>query len=90
MKTRYTENMKDILKKELYVAVHGQTARFRMVKYAILIPLFGAIYWWGGWNLMAWCLGIALVLALAMHFFFRWKTNGWEEDWGPYKSLFKK
>lgn len=79
-----------LLKKELYVAVHAQTARFRVVKYAILIPLFGAIYWWKGKEVTLWTLGIALVFAIAMHLFYRWKTNGWQDSWGGYKSLFKE
>lgn len=81
--------MNDTVKKEIYVAVHGQTAKFRLVKYAILLPLFGGIYWkWGG-EVLGWSLLVALVFALALHFFFRWKSNGWMEDYGPYKSLFK-
>lgn len=80
----------NVFKKELHVTIHGQTAKFRLVKYAILIPLFAVIYWWKGGEVLAWALGIALIFALAMHFFFRWKTNGWEDSWGPYKSLFKK
>lgn len=74
----------NFLKKEIYVAIHGQTARFRLVKYAILIPLFGAIYWFYGGEVLAWTLGVMFVLALAMHFFFRWKSNGWVEAYGPY------
>jgi len=81
---------KGFLKKELYVAIHAQTARFRVVKYAILLPLFGAVYWWKGGKVLAWTLGVSLVFAIAMHFFFRWKTKGWEQSWGPYKSLFKE
>lgn len=80
----------DTIKKEIYVAVHGQTARFRIVKYAIMIPLFGGIYWKYGGEILAWVLGVALILALIMHFFFRWKSKGWMEDYGLYKSLFKK
>ncbi|MFZ2555313.1 MAG: hypothetical protein WAZ27_02535 [Minisyncoccia bacterium] len=72
------------LKKELYVAIHGQTARFRMVKYAILLPLFAIIYWfWGGEALFK-ALGIALIFAIAMHLFYRWKSKSWIEPYGPY------
>lgn len=81
--------MHDVIRKELYVALHGQSARFRLVKYAILVPLLGGIYWWKGGAFFLKTLGILLILALAMHFFFRWKSKGWMEDYGPYKSLFR-
>ena len=77
--------MNESLKKELYVALHGQTVRFRIIKYAILVPLFGVIYWWKGWEITWKILGVALVFAIATHFFFRWKSKGWNESWGPYK-----
>lgn len=112
--------MNEVLKKELYVAVHGQSARFRIMKYAILIPLFAALYWWGvKWGegphckaglsagegggpaqifsrklcegeVLAWALGVLFILALAVHFFFRYKSNGWQDDWWLYKSVLKK
>ena len=76
-------------RKELYVAIHAQSARFRLVKYAILVPLFAAIYrFWGG-RAFLWTLGIALVFAIALHLFYRWKTDAWTKDWGGYKSVFK-
>jgi hypothetical protein len=80
----------NVFKKELYVALQAQTVKFRIVKYIVLIAIFGAIYWWKGGEAVLWSFLIALVFALAMHFFFRWKSKGWMEDYGPYKSLFKK
>ncbi len=79
----------NVFKKELHVAIHGQSTHFRLVKYAILIPLLVSTYWWFGGEVLAWTLGVLLILALAMHLFFRWKSKGWMEDYGPYKSLFK-
>lgn len=64
--------------------------RFRIAKYIVIFAVGGAIYVWGGWKWVGWTLLVALIFAIAMHFFFRWKTNGWEDSWGPYKSLFKK
>ncbi len=86
----YTKAMKDLIEKELYVAVHGQTARFRMGKYLVFAVLFGGIYLWWGTRAVFFTLGIAFVVALAMHFFFRSMTNGWVDDWGLYKSVFPK
>lgn len=81
--------MRDFLKKEIYVAIHGQTAKFRIVKYAILIPLFAAVYWFYGTEVLLKTLGVLFVLAITMHFFYRWKTEAWTRDWGGYKSVFK-
>lgn len=81
--------MNNLLKKELYVAIHAQTAKFRMVKYAVLLPLFGTIYWLYGGEVLLKTLGVLFILAIGMHLFYRWMTRGWENDWGGYKSLFK-
>ena len=79
----------NLFKKELYVAVHAQSARFRVVKYIIIVAVLGAVYSWKGWEGVWWTLGVSFIFAIAMHFFFRWKSKGWMEDYGPYKSLFK-
>ncbi len=76
--------MKEFLKKELYVALHGQTARFRIVKYIVLFAVFGALYWWKGWEAVLWALAIGFIAAIGVHFFFRWKSKGWNEKWGLY------
>lgn len=72
------------LKREFYVAAYGQSAKFRAVKYAILIPLFAAVYWWFGKEFLAWTLGVLLILALAVHFVFRYMTDGWKKQWWLY------
>jgi hypothetical protein len=82
--------MKNFFKKELYVIRHVQTARVRMVKYTIFLVIFWAVYWWGNWEAVRWTLGALLIVALGMHFFFRWKSKDWMEDYGMYKSVFKK
>ncbi len=70
-----------IVKKELHVVAHGQSARFRAVKYAILIPLFIALYLWSGWG-MTWKVLLALaIFGIIVHFLLRWKTNGWTQSW---------
>lgn len=77
--------MNELMKKELYVAIHGQTARFRIVKYIVILAVLGTMYAWNGWKAVWQTLGVALIAALVMHFFFRWKSKGWNESWGPYK-----
>ncbi len=80
-------NVKQFLEREKYVAIHGQSWRFRAVKYAILIPLFVGMVWWKGWKATGVLFLILLVVALGMHFLFRWKTKAWTQSWGPYKKL---
>lgn len=77
----------DMLRREAHVVVHGQTARFRLVKYAILIPLFVAIGLTLGWDVMWTALVVALAVAIAIHLLFRWKTKAWTQSWGPYKKI---
>jgi hypothetical protein len=80
-------NMKEFWAREKYVAIHAQSWKFRVVKYIILISLFAGVWSWkGGWA-VAGLFTVLLIVALALHFVFRWKTNAWTQDWGPYKKL---
>ena len=79
--------MWEAIEREKQVILYGQSARFRLVKYAILIPAFAALYWWKGSRITLVVLGIALVFAIAFHFFFRYKTAGWRKSYGPFKPL---
>lgn len=81
--------MRELIRRELYVIAHGQSARTRIFKYLVLFAIFGVIYYRFGGEAVAWTFGVAVALSIAAHFFFRWKTKGWEEDWWLYKSLFK-
>lgn len=76
-------------KKELHVAIHAQTWRFRVGKYIAFVIIFGTVYVKFGKDALLSALGIAFVFAIAMHLFYRWMTGGWENDWGGYTSLFK-
>jgi hypothetical protein len=78
-------SFKDLFTREKNVVLYGQSARFRIVKYAILIPIFAAIYWWWGMLVTLKVLAFLFMLAIAGHFFYRWKTKGWREAWGGYK-----
>ncbi len=80
-------SFKQIVAREVYVAIHAQSARFRFLKYCVLLALLAGIYTWGGGTAVAWFLGVALVFALGMHFVFRWKTKAWTQTWGPYQPL---
>jgi hypothetical protein len=73
--------------REKYVAIHAQTWRFRVVKYIVLIAIAVGVYQSFGGYAVLWVFGVLLVLALAMHFFYRCMTKAWTESWGGYKKL---
>jgi hypothetical protein len=77
----------DAVKKEIRVAVYGQSIKFRLIKYSIIIPLAVGLYLWRGVAALAWVFGPLAILALATHFFFRYKTKAWSEDWWLVKNM---
>jgi hypothetical protein len=79
--------VKEWIEREKYVAIHGQTLRFRIVKYLILVAIAAGIYAWKGWKAVGLVFLTLFILGIAVHFFFRWKTKGWTESWGPYQRL---
>jgi hypothetical protein len=80
-------HLKKLLEREAYVAIHAQSWKFRVVKYLVLAILFTGVWAWGGWSVVVPTFLVLLVLALIVHFLFRWKTKAWTESWGPYKKL---
>ena len=79
--------LKQLWQREKYVAVHGQTWRFRFAKYMVMAIIAVVIYEWRGWKAFSVLFLVFFVLAIAMHFFFRYKTKGWTESWGLYKRI---
>lgn len=79
--------MKKWLSREIYVAIHAQTVRFRIVKYLILIAIFTSLYLWQGWTVVWATFLILFVVAISIHFLFRWKTDGWRKSWWLYKKI---
>ncbi len=78
---------RDWYTREKYVVIHGQTAKFRLVKYAIILAVAAGIYLWQGWAVLGIAFGCAFILSIGIHLLFRWKTKAWTQDWGPYKKL---
>jgi hypothetical protein len=75
------------LEREKRVILYGQSARFRVAKYAILIPLFAGLYAWKGLRVTLIALAIALGFAIFVHLFYRSKTNAWRKPWGGFTPL---
>lgn len=74
------------LKRELFIMRHGfrrQPLWQRIAKYAvfffILYLLHHSPYFW-------YIFAGILLLALAFHFFIRYKTKGWTKDYGKFKA----
>jgi hypothetical protein len=72
------------IKRELEVAFskHAQPVWFRIIKYILLGLLF---YFLWGTRLLWIIIGSMLVVGLALHFWYRYKTKGWTESYGMWK-----
>jgi len=73
-----------ILKREVEVAFskQSQPVWFRILKYIVLG--FVVYIFWGSQTL--WIILIILfVLAMVMHFWYRYKTRGWTKSYGLWK-----
>jgi hypothetical protein len=73
-----------IIKRELEVAFskHSQPIWFRVLKYILL----GAIlYFFRDTKLLWIILLIMFAFAMLLHFWYRYKTNGWTKSYGLWK-----
>ena len=78
-------SLKETLEREKNVVLYGQTARFRIVKYIVIVILALIIYAWKGWNAVGLSLVAGTAAGVCVHFVFRYLTAGWMKSWGPYK-----
>jgi hypothetical protein len=78
-------SFKEVFKKEKYVVMHGQSGRFRIIKYLIIVPIFAGVYFWKGWGATSKLLLVLFAVSIFIHFLFRYKSKAWTEPWGPYK-----
>ena len=77
---------REALKKEVDVIVHGQTAKFRIIKYIVLLLLGYMLYVWQGLRTTVWVFLALAVISIIIHLLFRRKTRGWTESWWLYKN----
>ena len=68
-------------KRELEVAFskHAQPVWFRISKYLVLGT---ALYFFWSSPLFWLILGVLLIIALLLHFWYRYKTQGWTKSYG--------
>jgi hypothetical protein len=71
-------------KRELEVAFSkdAQPVWFRILKYILLAAL---VYFLWDTQLLWIILSIFFILALCLHFWYRYKTNGWTKSYGLWK-----
>jgi Flp pilus assembly protein TadB len=74
-------------KREKYIAIHGQSKRFRIVKYCILLIVTIIVVTWKGWMTALMMIVLLAILGILVHFLFRWKTSGWTKQWGLFKVI---
>ena len=77
---------KELLAREKHVVVHGQSIRFRLIKYAVLIPILLVLYMSEGPLTTFRVLMAFLAAALIVHFFFRYMSDGWTKSWWLYEK----
>jgi len=74
------------IQRELRVAFspRAQPWWFRLIKWSVLIAAIARYgkRWW-----FRYVMGVALVVALSVHFFYRWKTQGWQRPWGGWDDV---
>ena len=73
-----------VIRRELEVAFskRSQPVWFRIVKY-IIIAVLVYLLWGSGWFWIV--FGILFVLSLMLHFWYRYKTDGWRKSYGMWK-----
>ena len=78
---------KEFYRKEKYIALHAQSRRFRIVKYCMLLAVAVVVYVWKGLAATGLLFLLLFLAGMGLHFFFRWKTEGWTKSWGLYKRI---
>ena len=73
-----------VIRRELEVAFskRSQPVWFRIVKY-IIIAILVYLLWGSHWFWIV--FGILFVLSLMLHFWYRYKTDGWRKSYGMWK-----
>jgi hypothetical protein len=79
--------MKNWVKREKYVIMHGQSVLFRIIKWIIFIIVGTLLYVFFGWKILGLVVLVLATAGIAAHFLFRWKTHGWTKNWGLYKVI---
>lgn len=87
LKWRAHMTLKEFWRREIHVALNAQSRRFRAVKWTIILLVSAGLYFWMGPGVVVTALVAGCILGVCLHFFLRWKTDGWTRSWGLYKRI---
>jgi hypothetical protein len=82
-----TMTLSELYRKEKYIALHAQSRRFRIIKYSVLLAVAVGVYLWKGLAATGLLFLLLFLAGIGLHFFFRWKTQGWTKSWALYKRI---
>ena len=86
-------DIKELIRREIAVILHGQSLTFRVIKYTLLVILFFLVNKFFGTSPTFYLFFVLVLSSLLVHFIFRNFTNGWRKSWGgftPYKTPLEK
>lgn len=76
----------ETIQREFQVAFspRAQPWWFRLIKWSIIIATTARYRqrWW-----FQYLASFALICAIALHLFYRWKTQGWTQPWGGWSDV---
>ncbi len=78
---------KEFFKREKHIVLHGQSRRFRIIKWIVILSLAFLLFKWKGALVVGYTFAALAVLGISLHFLLRWKSKGWTQSWGPYKKI---
>lgn len=79
--------MKNWWQRELYVAWHAQTLRFRSFKWLLIIVGGLLLYYVKGWETTVKVFLILAICGILIHILFRYMSRGWTESWWLFKKI---
>jgi hypothetical protein len=80
-------SFKEFWRRELWVAIHGQSRSFRIKKWIVILVTAALLYYWFGLKTVLITLLVTGLLGLCLHFLLSYLTDHWRKDWGPYKRI---
>lgn len=81
-----TMYFRKLLARELEVVRHGQSLRFRIIKYLVLGALCGGIYATRGGEAVIYAIFLLAGAGIVLHLFFRYMSEGWTKSWWIYRQ----
>ena len=77
----------DFLKREKHVVLNAQSRNFRIAKWIVISIVLLILYEQKGIVASLSLFVFSAFIGTCLHFFLRYKTEGWTKSWGPYKRI---